>query len=118
RDMLGYSSEHDIAAINQLYKAMVPQLVDADEQVRLAIANAIFYRNEFDVNPPFLATMKDEFNATIGKLDFTSPSALATINGWASDNTNKRIPKVLDELDPNLVMLLMNALYFKGDWTN
>jgi serpin B len=118
RDMLGYSSEHDITAINQLYKELVPQLVDADTKVRLAIANAIFYRNEFDVKSSFLSTMKDEFDATIGKLDFSSPSALSTINGWASANTNKRIPKVMDELDPNLVMLLMNALYFKGDWTN
>lgn len=118
RDMLGYSSGYDIAAINHLYKQLVPQLVDADTNVRLAIANAIFYRNEFDVKPSFLATMKDEFDATIGKLDFSSPTALAIINGWASANTNKRIPKVMDELDPNLVMLLMNALYFKGDWTN
>jgi serpin B len=37
--------------------------------------------------------------------------------GWASDHTNGKIPKVLDEINPDIVMILMNALYFKGLWT-
>jgi serpin B len=39
------------------------------------------------------------------------------MNQWASDNTNGKIPKVLDEISWEAVMFLMNALYFKGDWT-
>jgi len=39
------------------------------------------------------------------------------MNQWASDNTNGKIPKVLEEISAEAVMFLMNALYFKGSWT-
>jgi hypothetical protein len=44
-------------------------------------------------------------------------ASLDIINKWAEDNTNGKIPKVLDQLSPDLVLVLMNALYFKGDWS-
>ncbi|NCQ10605.1 MAG: serpin family protein, partial [Bacteroidetes bacterium] len=44
-------------------------------------------------------------------------ATLDAINKWASDNTNGKIPKVLDDLSPDLVLILMNALYFKGEWS-
>jgi serpin B len=61
--------------------------------------------------------MSQYYDAHIEGLDFGLPSALATINGWASDNTYGKIPKVLDEINSDAVMFLMNALYFKGDWS-
>lgn len=119
RDMLGYTPDQDLDAINAGYQSLRRQLLEADPQVQLALANAVFYRDTFgpSIQPTFLEAMRTSFDAQIDGLDFGSPEALATINGWASDNTNGKIPKVLDELSPDLVMLLMNALYFKGDWT-
>lgn len=61
--------------------------------------------------------MSTDFEATVRGLDFDAPSALTTINKWASDNTYEKIPKVLDEISGNAVLFLMNALYFKGDWS-
>ena len=61
--------------------------------------------------------MNNDFKATISGLDFHLPQALTTINKWASDNTNGKIPKVLDEISDDAVMFIMNALYFKGDWS-
>jgi serpin B len=49
-------------------------------------------------------------------LDFRVPSTVDTVNAWASSNTNGKIPRILDRIDPQIVMLLMNAIYFKGDW--
>ncbi|GAB5537151.1 MAG: serpin family protein [Rubricoccaceae bacterium] len=120
RDMLGYSPDQDLDAINAGYQSLRSQLLEADPQVQLALANAVFYRDTFgpSIQPTFLETMRTSFDARIDGLDFADQTAsLAEINGWASDNTNGKIPEVLDQLDPALVMLLMNALYFKGDWT-
>jgi serpin B len=61
--------------------------------------------------------MATDFESQVSGLDFNAPAALSTINQWASDNTNGKIPKVLDEISPQAVMFLMNALYFKGEWT-
>jgi len=114
---LTYPSEMTIGEINEAYKSLVDQLLIADPMVKLSLANAIFYRNGFTVKPPFLATMNNDFRATIAGLDFAAPSALTTINKWANDNTAGKIPKVLDEISNDAVMFIMNALYFKGDWS-
>ncbi len=114
---LNYPSGMSISDINEAYKGLVDQLLKADPKVKLALANAIFYRNGFSVKAPFLTTMKNDYKATVDDLDFNAPSALTTINKWANDNTNSKIPKVLDKIDPDAVMFIMNALYFNGDWS-
>jgi len=117
KETLKYPSGMTIGEINEAYKSLVDQLLDADPLVKITLANAIFYRNGFTVKPPFLSAMSNDYKATIGGLDFAAPSALTTINKWASDNTAGKIPKVLDEISGDAVMFLMNALYFKGDWS-
>jgi serpin B len=117
RETLKYPENMTIGEINEVYKSLVAQLLVADPKVKLALANAIFYRQGFSVKNPFLTTMDTDYDAEIAGLDFSLPSALTTINRWASDNTNGKIPKVLDEISPDAVMFIMNALYFKGDWS-
>ena len=114
--MLGYE-DMTIAEVNETYQSLVTQLLEADPEVQLALANAVWYRQDFIVKPPFLHVMDSSFNAHVEKLDFSLPSALEKINGWASDNTNGKIPKVMDEISSDAVMFLMNALNFKGTWT-
>jgi len=114
---LKYPSGMTISEINEAYKSLVGQLLTIDPKVQLALANAIFYRNGFNVKQPFLSTMSDDYKATVEGLDFAAPSALTRINKWASDNTNGKIPKVLNEISGDAVMFLMNALYFNGDWS-
>lgn len=117
KETLKYPEGMNISDINEVYKSLVAQLLVVDPKVKLALANAIFYRQGFSVKDPFLNTMSTDFDAEIAGLDFSLPSALTTINKWASDNTNAKIPKVLDEISGDAVMFLMNALYFKGDWS-
>lgn len=114
---LKYPENMTISEINEVYQSLVAQLLVVDPKVKLALANAIFYRNGFTVKNPFLETMDADFDAEIAGLDFSLPSALTTINKWASDNTNGKIPKVLNEISGDAVMFIMNALYFKGDWS-
>ncbi|ANH83874.1 proteinase inhibitor I4 serpin [Niabella ginsenosidivorans] len=101
--------------LNQSYLTLLEKLPKADPKVSLALANSIWYKNNFSVEASFLNIMKDYFKAQVTGLPF-QPSDVATINQWASDHTNGKIPEVIDHFDPKLVMLLMNALYFKGDW--
>jgi len=117
QETLKYPAEMTISEINEAYKSLVGQLLVIDPKVQLALANAIFYRNGFNVKPPFLSTMSDDYKATVEGLDFAAPSALTRINKWASDNTNGKIPEVLSEISGDMVMFIMNALYFNGDWS-
>lgn len=117
KSMLRYPVNMTIGEVNEAYKSLVSQLLEADPKVKLALANAVYYRKGFVVKTPFLGTMSNDFKAHVDGLDFMSPSALQTINKWAGDNTFGKIPKVLDEISPDAVMFLMNALYFKGNWS-
>lgn len=116
RDMIGYQ-DLSIEEINETYQSLSKQLLNLDPEINLALANAVWYRQGFEVKSPFLERLQNAYDARTAALDFSSPSAITTINGWASDNTNGKIDKVLEEIDPDAVMFLMNALYFKGTWT-
>ncbi len=102
--------------INAAYQGLTRLLLDLDPSVEIGVANAIFHRQGFPVEASFLETSRTWFDAEVSGLDFGSPAALGAINGWASRKTNGRIDKVLDEIGPDQVMFLMNALYFKGTW--
>ena len=117
QETLKYPENMTMSEINKVYKSLVDQLLVVDPKVKLALANAIFYRQGFSVKTPYLDIMTTDFDAEIADLDFSLPSALTTINKWASDNTNGKIPKVLNKISDDAVMFLMNALYFKGDWS-
>jgi len=114
---LKYPEGMTIGDINEAYNSLVGQLLIADPKVKLALANAIFYRNGFSIKAPFLEKMHNDYKATVDDLDFAAPAALTTINKWASDNTNGKIPEVLQEISAQAVMFIMNALYFNGDWS-
>jgi len=115
-NMLGYEGL-TLEEINDTYRSLTGQLLEVDPDVELSLANAVWYHYLFPVKTPFLESMEASFDAHVESLDFNTQAALDAINGWASDNTMGKIPKVLDEISPDAVMFLMNALYFKGDWT-
>ena len=40
------------------------------------------------------------------------------VNNWCSNKTHGKINKILDQLDPNTLIMILNAVYFKGEWTS
>ena len=102
--------------INEAYKNILETFSSLDPKVKLAIANSIWYRNTFSVQQSFINTNQDYFHAQVKPLDFTDPASVNTINNWVSDNTNQLIPKILDQIPSDMVMYLIDAVYFKGQW--
>jgi serpin B len=104
--------------INTSYQTLVSALKSLDPKVTLEIANAIFYSDEFSVEDSFVTTNQDYYDAEVEALDFSSSDAVTTINDWVADNTNNKIEKIIDDISANQVMLLLNAIYFKGIWAS
>lgn len=102
--------------INKSYSNLVAALKSLDPKVLLEIANAIFYRDDFQVENDFVSINRNYYDAEVSALDFGSPEALKTINGWVADNTHDKIETILDRIDRDHVMFLLNAIYFKGIW--
>jgi serine protease inhibitor len=107
----------EIDNLNTTAKAMIEQLPQEDNKVSLSIANSIWYRNN-GVQPiqSFLDISKENFNATVSPIDFSSPQAAASINNWVSENTNGKIKKLVDQVSGDDLMYLVNAIYFNGSW--
>jgi serpin B len=106
------------AEINEAYKMLIKGLQSLDKDVVFEIANAIFYANGFSVKPGFLETNKNIYDAKVEKLDFMSPSAVNRINEWVAQNTNNKITEIIRQLNPLDRLVLLNAIYFNGIWTN
>ena len=115
---LGFQ-EGGIQAVNDYCKKLIEGLPKVDNKVTLNIANALFVnKNRATLKSQYQQDMLDYYDAKAENLDFSSNSALNTINGWASDHTNNMIPKILDEIDSSVVTYLLNAIYFKADWAS
>lgn len=102
--------------INKIYKELVTALPKVDSKVTNTIANSIWQAEGFPVEEAFVKTLQQNFNAQHYVRNFGQPATLAEINGWASDNTNGKVKKILNEISPEQVLFLINALYFKGNW--
>lgn len=101
---------------NRAFAELRTTLASPDPKVQLNIANSLWAKEGFTVKPEFLKRNKDFFDADITNLDFASPRATETINSWVSKNTDGKIQKIVDRIKPEMVLFLINAIYFKGQW--
>ena len=105
-------------SLNTAFRDLLQLLPDLDKKVKINNANSIWYRTGFEVLPDFLDVNKNFFNAEVRDKDFSNPNSVIEINKWIEDKTEGKIRDVLKTLDPQAVMLLINAIYFKAQWKN
>ena len=103
---------------NKANAQLLTLLQSPDPKVELAIANSLWGRQGFTFATDFLQRNRDYFNATVRTLDFTQPTSAEQINTWVKDNTRGMIPKLVEHpAIKDALLVLINALYFKGKWT-
>lgn len=104
--------------VNQEYSNLIGSLENADQSVKIMIGNSVWMKKEFEpiVNSSFLDRVKTSYNGDIFTRDFGDAQTVNEINGWVVERTEGKIQEIIQKLDPNLVMLLINAIYFKGEW--
>jgi serine protease inhibitor len=103
--------------INLYFQTLSNSLLNLDPTVKLGIANSIWYREGFTVLPEFVTVNRTYYDAEVQALDFSSTASVDKINNWVSTKTNDKITKVIDNISDDMVMFLINAIYFKGQWT-
>jgi serpin B len=104
--------------INNSYKGLTEALLNVDTRVIISIANSVWIENNFVVKKPFVDVLTQYYNAESKSFDVLDPLAPTQINSWIESKTNGLIKNMIDQLDPNTVMLLINAIYFKGKWNS
>ena len=111
-------SKMDLEKINTSGSELIKHLTSLNPDIEVSIANSIWMREEITFNPQFLETNKKYYEAQVQAIDFSSPNAANIINSWVSTNTRSKIPSIVSSpIDKDVVMYLINAIYFKGIWT-
>lgn len=113
---LGYA-EYSINDVNRYNRALMDMFTSEVDGIKLNIANSVWVSDSFRLKNRFSRTVGRYYDAVASNLDFSDPASASVINGWCAENTAGRIDKIMESIDPNAVLYLLNALYFKGQWT-
>jgi serine protease inhibitor len=106
----------NIDDLNKSYKDLTSALLGVDSRVKIEIANSIWENKDFLAKQAFTDVIASYYNAKSGVVDFGDPATVDLINNWISGHTNDLIKNMIDKLTEDDIMLLINAIYFKGKW--
>ncbi|ABR48324.1 proteinase inhibitor I4, serpin [Alkaliphilus metalliredigens QYMF] len=108
----------DMEVLNESYRELLKYMNNMDQGIELNIANSIWAREGGGFKEAFLDINQDVFDAYVTELDFSKADSADKINGWIEDATEGKIEEMIQgPISSNVLMYLINAIYFKGSWT-
>ena len=105
KEMISALGNKDLEELNKI-NAEILKLTKKFTTVE--IANAVM--TKFTPKKTFLAA-SSRYGATVETL-----KSVSQVNGWCNAKTHGKISKIIDSLSPYTLMVLLNAVYFKGKW--
>jgi len=109
----------NLEQVNESNAALISMQKSLDPKVDLAIANSIWMQEGIVPSAEFIRLIEENYCSVVASLEFNDPVAAEIINKWVADQTNERISKLVSaELLQKAIMILINAIYFKGSWMN
>jgi serine protease inhibitor len=109
----------ELGAINEANAQLIKLIRTPADSITLSVADSLWADSRrVRLRPDYVKQTQAWYDAEMTDIDFSDPAAATRINGWASKETHGRIAKVIDRIDPADLLLLLNAVYFKGQWTH
>ncbi|KAM3261606.1 hypothetical protein ACQJBY_052343 [Aegilops geniculata] len=110
------------ASLHDLHRAAATELVGRLNGIaQTSFASGVWVDRMLALKPEFTAIVTSPYNATAESVDFVSGAEQARqrVNAFVADATNKQILQVLPpgSVNSGTAVVLANALYFKGAWT-
>jgi len=106
------------ATLNTDNSALEASLLDPDPKVQITLANSLWLNPSLSVSASFTTTDQTYYGATVGSL----AGAPDNINAWVDTETQGLITQILPAESTsyyqNLYALIVNVIYFKGQWTS
>lgn len=82
------------------------------------LSNGLWSQYGFPLYDSFRLLLEDQYQAATGEVDFGSQEGIDEINQWVDEKTHHLIPSILDGPNTSILLMLANALYFKGSWSS
>jgi len=89
--------------------------------IQLRVANALWPQKGYAFLKEFLALTKRYYGVLVTAVDYgAAETARRTINTWIEEKTENKIREMIPSsaLDASTLLVLVNAIYFKGDWAS
>ncbi len=106
--------------LHPAFARLTGDLQTAGPGIELNIANALWGQRGYKFLETFLDLLKKSYGAGLHEVNFKGETEQArqTINKWVEDQTKNKIKNLIQRgvLDPDILLVLTNAIYFKGDW--
>ncbi|KFM58371.1 putative serpin-like protein, partial [Stegodyphus mimosarum] len=118
---IGYNVENITGDnIKSGFQQLLSTLEKASDNYVLNYANSLLSQKGFAVKEEYKLVLRESFRALLMEMDFVGESekVINHINEWVKNKTNHMIPQLVDFLDPSTVMVILNAVYFKGTWSH
>jgi serine protease inhibitor len=104
--------------VNAAFADLLTILQNPDPNVELAVANSLWAREGISFNEDFINRSRDYYGAELTELNFDDPGSADTINHWVKENTRNKIDGIVEPpINPETILFLINAIYFKGEWS-
>ncbi|KAK1135511.1 hypothetical protein K0M31_000100 [Melipona bicolor] len=116
RKVLSLPTPSNFAATG--YQALIDNLNSVKDNI-LTLANKIFIAESLDIKPSYKNLTEVYFRSASESINFVeSMKASEIINTWVEKNTNNLIKNLIspDMLNAATRLVLVNAVYFKGQW--
>ncbi|XP_072034699.1 leukocyte elastase inhibitor-like isoform X2 [Amphiura filiformis] len=106
--------------LHQAFQELNALLYDTNRPYTLKSANRLFGQKGDKFLPDFLDGTRSHYGAHLEAVDFAreTEAARQLINSWVEEQTAQKITNLLPSgsLNPLVSLVLVNAIYFKGDW--
>ncbi|XP_070781861.1 alpha-1-antitrypsin homolog [Enoplosus armatus] len=113
---LGYGTFSQ-TQVNEAYKHLFDIHGHSQENQQLDVGNGVAVRSGFNPLEKFVKDVKHYYSGDVFNVDFANAAeAAAEINTFIANKTQDKIKDVVKDLDPAMVMVLINYVYFKGQW--
>ncbi len=113
---LGFES-YTVEDMNSYFQKLTEGLGQVDKKTVFEVANSIWVNPELKVYKDFIHQAEKYYASEIKTADFAKKATVDAVNQWCSDKTHGKINRILDEPDASIMMALLNALYFNGNWS-
>ncbi|MDG5790083.1 serpin family protein [Evansella sp. AB-P1] len=112
-DVLGLKNQ-SLKRIYSFQKTLLSRLqTETKNDVDINIANSLWVHEKITLNHKYVQSIKRNFDGTVENINNA-----ATINKWVDNKTKGKITHILDEMNSNVILYLINAIYFYGEWHN
>lgn len=109
-----------VPLVNNFCRKMLTEAPQLDKLTKMEINNNFFSKEGYTPKSAFTRVARDDYQAILSSVDFSSQKSVDEINQQVSRQSNGMIPQVLDKpsLDPTMGFAFVNVIYFKSVWTD